>query len=181
MKLKAIEIGGNDTILFRLDHVLITTDAVWDAVKKDTKIKFGDYSVVRHELSNSTSIIFNDAVGAIKSILADVEQFKNMPPERFLQHRFTIYKEAANRFLKILRDYINTVNKDLACAPVLAAECHALYLRDKGWRYLIDEFTGRFMVTPRNNESMEYIGQFIDSLDNLERVHYKYQQENPRV
>lgn len=174
MKLKVIEIGGNDAILFRLDHVLITTNAVWDAIKKDTEIKFGDYSVVRHELSNSTSIIFNDAVMAIKNILADVEQFKDMPPERFSQHRFTIYKEAANRFLKTLRDYINTAYKDSIHGPVLAKECHALYLRDKGWRYLIDEFTGRFMVTPRNDESMEYIGHFIDSLDNLERVHYKY-------
>lgn len=181
MKLKAIEISGNDAILFRLDHVLITTDDVWNAIKNDTKIKFWDYSVVRHDLSHSTSIIFNYAVEAIKSILADVEQFKDMPPERFLQHRFTIYKEAANRFLKMLRDYINATYKDLRYGRVLATECHALYLMDKGWRYLIDEFTGRFMVTPRNDESMEYIGRFIDSLDNLERVHYKYPQENPRL
>lgn len=163
MKLNIIEIGGNDAILFRLDHVLIAPGAVWDAIQNGTKIKLGDYSVVRHEFSHSTSIIFNDAVGTIKNILADVEQFKNMPPERFLQHRFTIYKEAANRFLKMLRDYINTTYKD----SVLAKECHALYLRDKGWRYLVDEFTGRFMVTPRNDQNMEYIGHFVDSLDNL--------------
>lgn len=163
MKLNIIEIGGNDAILFRLDHVLITTDDVWDAVKKNTEIKFGDYNVVQHELSHSTSIIFNYAVEAIKSILANVEQFKDMPPERFSQHRFAIYKEAANRFLKMLRDYINTAYKE----SVLAKECHALYLRDKGWRYLVDEFTGRFMVTPRNDQNMEYIGHFVDSLDNL--------------
>ena len=174
MKLKVIEIGGNNAILFRLDHVLITTNDVLDAVKKNTKIKLGDYGVVRHEISHSTSIIFNDAIGAIKNILADVEQFKNMPPERFLQHRFTIYKEAANRFLKMLRDYINTTYKDRGYGKVLATECHALYLKDKGWRYLIDEFTGRFMVTPRNDQNIEYIGHFIDSLDNLESVHYKY-------
>lgn len=179
MKLSVIEIGGTDAILVRFSGCLVADAAIWSAAKACASLERTDYTVHRHIIGNCTSLIFSNPVDAIKKILKSDEQFSEMSDERFEYHKFTIYKEAMNRFLKAVRDYINERYEPVGEKKLLSTNCHALYLRDKGWRYLIDEFTGRFMVTPLNDESLEYIGHFIDSLDNLERAHYKYPQENP--
>ena len=174
MKLSVIEIGGNDAILVRFNRCLIAEAAIWSAVKVCSTLERTDYTVYRHIIGNCTTIVFSNPVDVIKKILKSDEQFSEMSDERFEHHKFTIYKEAMNRFLKAVRDYVNERCEPVGEKKLLSTDCHALYLKDKGWRYLIDEFTGRFMVTPRNDQNIEYIGHFIDSLDNLESVHYKY-------